>query len=148
MSLSKPIDHTRFHNPAYVGPGIWFNFHSESAEAKTVEAQKAVIAFIRRTQNKFPCLVCKEHFGQYLEKHPPEQTLQGGALDLFYWTVDFHNTVNGFTGKGQVSREDAYNLFVKEESLFCMADCGKSPVEVKPSVPPAASGANFRSLRR
>jgi hypothetical protein len=151
MSLSKPIDHTVFHNPGYVGGGIWFVFHSEAADAKTLEAQLAVIALIRRRQRKFPCLVCKEHFGQYLEKYPPEEALKGGEMDLFYWTVDFHNTVNGFTGKGQVSREDAYKLFVEEENLFCTASCGKSPSETKPAAPPPAAAhghGNFRPLRR
>jgi hypothetical protein len=121
MSL-RLHNHQKLHDPTYIGPGIWFNMHLDAVMALTKSDQMAVIRRIRILQSRFPCSKCKIHFGEYLERHPPEQICGQSADSLFQWSVDFHNAVNSFTDKSQVSYQDARNIY-QEESIFCTADC-------------------------
>jgi hypothetical protein len=116
------MNHDRLHNPKYSGPGIWFTIHTLAAEAKTDNDKKDVIKHIRCLQRKFPCAECKDHFGAYLEKHPPEETLGKAEDSLFLWTVNFHNAVNYRLKKPQVSYEEAKSIYT-EDNIFCTAKC-------------------------
>lgn len=121
--------HSKLHNPNYIGPGSWFTIHSMAACISDENEKKCVIKVIRHLQKSFPCGDCRGHFGTYLDKNPPEMTL-GGSLDsLFVWTVNFHNAVNYRLGKPQVSVEEARKIFY-EDSEFCMKDCTKE-IETK-----------------
>lgn len=116
------MNHSKLHNPVYVGPGIWFTIHTLAANSRTDSEKEDVIRHIRKLQDRFPCLECKGHFGEYLSKHPPEDTLGGNEDSLFLWTVNFHNAVNYRLKKPQVSYEEAKSIF-KENDLFCTKKC-------------------------
>jgi hypothetical protein len=45
---------------------------------------------IRRLQEYFPCAECKQHFGEYIQQHPPELAKRG---ELFLWVVMCMNDV-------------------------------------------------------
>lgn len=124
-------DHRKLTDPKVIGPGIWTDFHIISSQARTTEEKEHVIWVIRATQKKFTCGICRRHMGEYLEKNPPEATLDGDPESLFRWVWSFHNTVNSFTGKGQVTYEDAKALFWSDDSIVCTADCGKKEPEKK-----------------
>jgi hypothetical protein len=119
-------NHSRLHNPSYVGPGTWFSIHSMAAYADTPEKKKCVIDQIKYIQAHFPCGDCKVHFGNYISSHPMEPTLQGGADALFLWTVNFHNAVNFRLNKPQVSYEEARKIFYSD-SIYCTAKCDDEP---------------------
>jgi len=118
------MNHSKLHNPVYIGPGVWYTFHSLAAEAKNDLEKKEVIKHIRMLHHKFPCSDCKGHFGEYLEKHPPEETLGKNQSEdsLFLWTVNFHNAVNYRLKKPQVSYEEAKSIFMQND-IFCSAKC-------------------------
>ena len=119
-------NHQKLHDPRYIGPGIWFNMHLDAAEAKTRAEQVLTVERFRRLQQRFPCLKCKEHFKEYLDRHPPEQIVGTSQEALFRWSVEFHNAVNAFTGKAQVSYADAHNIFYIPDFIVCSADCTDS----------------------
>ena len=112
------MNHSRLHNPKYVGPGIWFSIHVMAYNAKTQKEKEFVIKQIRIIQENFPCHECKNHFWDYLNNHPPEATIKADSEALFLWTVNFHNSVNFRTGSSQVSFEEAKTLY-SGEGLFC-----------------------------
>jgi hypothetical protein len=116
------MNHSKLHNPVYVGPGIWFTIHTFAANASSDSEKKDVIKHIRKLYDRFPCLECKGHFGEYLAKHPPEDTLGGNDDALFLWTVNFHNAVNYRLKKPQVSYEEAKSIY-KENDIFCTKKC-------------------------
>ena len=118
-------NHTRLHNPNYVGPGVWFSIHSDAAWANTIEKKKVVIEQIKYKQAHFPCGDCKVHFGDYISTHPMEKTLNSDEESLFKWTVDFHNAVNYRLNKPQVSYEDARKIFYND-SVYCSAKCDET----------------------
>lgn len=113
------MNHSRLHNPKYVGPGIWFSMHVMAYNAKTQKEKEFVIKQIRLIQQNFPCQECKSHFWDYLNNHPPEATIKGDSEALFLWTVNFHNSVNYRNGYGQLSFEEAKTLY-SGDGLYCM----------------------------
>jgi hypothetical protein len=132
------MNHSKLHNPVYVGPGVWYTFHALAAEAKNDTDKRDVIKHIRKIQEKFPCSDCKNHFEEYLRTHPPEESLGGPEDSLFLWTVNFHNAVNYRLKKPQVSYEEAKSIFMND-SIFCTAKCDEEDepvkdVSVKPSL--------------
>ncbi len=128
-------NHTKLHKPTYVGPGIWYSMHTNAAWAKTIEQKKCVIDQIKNLQANFSCSECKEHFGEYIQKHPLEVTLNGNEESLFLWTFNFHNSVNYRLKKPQVSYEDAKKLFY-ENSSFCARNCDDEKVKTPPKLIP------------
>ena len=125
------MNHSKLHNPVYVGPGIWFTIHTLAANASSDNEKKDVIKHIRKLHDRFPCLECKGHFGEYLTKHPPEDSLGGNEDALFLWTVNFHNAVNYRLRKPQVSYEEAKSIY-KENDIFCTKKCDEEEDEGKP----------------
>jgi len=122
MTEVKPHNHLRLHDPKVIGPGIWFCMHSKSAKAKTLIAKQKSIDDIRELQADFPCKMCKTHFGEYLEHHPPENSLDGDEKSIFHWTVDFHNDVNAATKKAQLSYREAEELYFTD-AIECEKSC-------------------------
>jgi hypothetical protein len=114
------MNHTRLHNPKYVGPGIWFSMHIMAYNAKTQKEKEFVVKQIRIIQENFPCQECKSHFWTYLENHPPESAAasKSDPEALFLWTVNFHNAVNFRKGYNQLSLEEAKSLY-SGDSLYC-----------------------------
>jgi hypothetical protein len=86
--------------------------------AKTQKEKEFVIKQIRIIQENFPCQECKSHFWDYLNNHPPEDTIKKDSEALFLWTVNFHNAVNFRVGYKQLSFEEAKSLY-SGDSLFC-----------------------------
>jgi hypothetical protein len=130
----KQHDHRRITDPSITGPGIWVKLHIDSSQAKTSEEKEHVIWGIRATQKKFPCGKCRIHMGEYLERNPPEKTLDGDPESLFRWVWSFHNLVNTFNKREQVPFEDARKLFWSDDSIVCMADCTHEKPIVTPTV--------------
>jgi hypothetical protein len=125
-------NHSKLHNPNYVGPGLWYSLHSLSAFSKTPEMKSYAIQYIKNLQENFPCGECKIHFGDYIQKHPLENTINGNEESLFMWMFNFHNTVNYRLGKQIVSYEDAKKIFYTN-SEYCMSDCTEE--DKKPKQP-------------
>ncbi len=129
-------NHTRLHNPNYVGPGSWFNIHTLAAWADTPERKKIVAEQIKYIQAHFPCGDCKVHFGNYIETHPLESTFDSNSDSLFQWTVNFHNAVNYRLNKPQVSFTEAKKIFYND-SIYCSAKCDDEPIQIsKPKIVP------------
>jgi hypothetical protein len=127
------VNHSKLHNPNYVGPGIWYKMHLDAAWADTDDKKRVVIEQIKYLQSNFPCGECKEHFENYIRTHPLELTLGKSPESLFLWTFNFHNAVNHRLKKPQVSYDDAKKIFYNN-SEFCASDCTKE--EKKSKTPP------------
>lgn len=140
-------DHRRITDPVTIGPGIWVKLHIDSAQARTSEDKEHVIWGIRATQRKFTCGICRQHMGEYLEKNPPELTLDGDPESLFRWVWIFHNVVNGFNKRATVPYEDAKKLFWDEDSIVCMTGCGQQPETKQPEVVKKAGPLKLTNVR-
>ena len=135
-----------FH-PLRAGPGSWHSIHTIAMNVKTPEDHRRACDYIRAIQENFYCEACKEHFGKYLDEHPPENLLRAPrnnvflevingetgetfvVTKLFNWTVEFHNAVNAHKTKYiesksvlTVSLPQAYRIYYLKQYDTCQ-DC-------------------------
>ena len=136
-----------FH-PLRAGPGTWHTIHTIAANVKNQEDHQRACETIRLIQSTFYCEICKKHFGEYLEKFPPENEIKSPrssnvfeevidtstgdkfvVTKLFHWTVRFHNKVNehrhNFKGSSSpliVSLPEAYRIYYLKQFDTC-ASC-------------------------
>jgi hypothetical protein len=121
--MSHPLDMKK------IGPGIWWTIHRDARNADNEEKFEAFCIKIRELHFDFPCMICKRHFGNYLEKNPPEKyknmfdAVSKEYVGAFVWTVEFHNAVNARLEKKIVSLPEAYTLFPKITES-CTDFCG------------------------
>lgn len=116
-------------DPAYVGPGIWFQLHSRSFRANDRDKQLEMIGEIRDICNGFPCHVCSDHCRKYIQEHPPEEYLDiyvdNMNLGIFVWVYLFHNAVNARINKPIMSWDTAFDLYniTEEKKDMCSKSC-------------------------
>jgi hypothetical protein len=70
--------------------------------------------FVDHTIEDMGCYKCVMHGKQYKLEHPIIK-YKNSQHGLFYWTVDFHNTVSMRIGKQPISRDDAYGLYFNDD---------------------------------
>ncbi len=97
-----------------VGPILWNNIHTRAGQCRTIDDKQRCIDYLYHLQQTFPCNRCKPHFGHYLKINPPNTN-----MDLFFWTVDFHNAVNKRLGKPIVDIIDACNRYNYRSCMLC-----------------------------
>lgn len=112
-------------NPNYIGPGYWTSWHRRTIHANNLEAKIEAGRAIAYDIKFFPCLECRDHARKYVKLHSIQTAVDDShPYSLFYWVVDFHNTVNRRQGKNEVTREEALNMW--SDAAVCKEkDCGK-----------------------
>jgi hypothetical protein len=135
-----------FH-PLRAGAGSWHAIHVMATTVKNQQDHLTVCAHIRAIQSHFYCEVCKQHFGKYLEDHPPEAMITAPrnsvfkeirseafkepclVTKLFIWSVDFHNAVNkhrinykGSSSPLVMDLVEAYRIYYQNQYESC-SDC-------------------------
>ena len=104
---------------------MWFKLLLDAAGADSGEDIEKIIFIkqLRRLQEFFPCHECKEHFGLYLNTHPPEEYID----DLFDYICDFMNDVYVRIGKKAYDKDILHQL-VHHNPLtgtpICSKQCG------------------------
>lgn len=98
------------------GPLIWKEIHQKAMEAKTDRQKEEFEIWIQHLQEDFKCLDCRVHFGEYLRsKHPSKyrtfETREGLNDGYFYWSWEFHESVNKRIKKPSFSYEKAYEIY-------------------------------------
>lgn len=84
---------------AQLGNHAWYLFHTTFAsfpDKPTSEESAALKNYIHLFQRLYPCGECAEHFGQILEKFPPQVSSRSAAAA---WGCHVHNEVNKSLGK-------------------------------------------------
>jgi hypothetical protein len=127
-----------------MGAGIWFAIHHLTAAITTEQEQDFACKVIQRYQEFFPCSLCKEHFGKYLENpdtSPMELKFAMKTIStddkgndivvpgLFVWSMVFHNAVNAFrvdhlnNERLHFDLETAYRQYFVDKEPTCTASC-------------------------
>jgi FAD-linked sulfhydryl oxidase len=79
---------------AELGRATWKYFHTVMArfpDKPTTDESTALKSYIHLFQRLYPCGECSEHFGQILEKFPPQTSSRSAAA---VWACHVHNEVN------------------------------------------------------
>ena len=103
---------------------IWFIMHYISVNLPDRLSQQQAISFkamIVSLRYLLPCQECRIHMNEYISKTEIDPYLETNNK-LFYWTWEFHNSVNERTKKRLLSFEEAYNLYKKNENIYTYID--------------------------
>jgi hypothetical protein len=98
-------------DPNKWGAHLWFFLHTLSfnyPESPTFKNKVDLNDFYNSLKNILPCELCRTHYIQNLERHPPDLSNRNS---LVKWTIDLHNKVNVQIGKPEYSYEKAINLY-------------------------------------
>lgn len=79
---------------AELGRAAWKLFHTTMArfpDKPTMEESAALKTYIHLFQRLYPCGECAEHFGELLQKYPPQVSSRSAAAA---WACHVHNQVN------------------------------------------------------
>ena len=106
-------------NPNIWGSSVWKTIHYISINyplAPTDDDKNNIKIFLLNLQHILPCAKCREHYKLNLIKYPIDDNVLSSKLNLFKWTNDLHNEVNRMNGKAEMSLEDAFNLYSKQNN--------------------------------
>lgn len=162
QQLNQHIAH-----PEVFGPGTWRCIHLLAYKAESYAENLQAALSIKLIIDNIPCLdPCRKHALAYWAKDPATNHLSE-SRGVFWWSVDFHNTVNARLNqehpekpaKPILTRVQALELY--DPNMFCTSDCDSkvatpiaSPMPVmatpitlvnKPSYPPAQIGTTPES---
>ena len=89
------------------GSHLWAFMHTVCVVDFDDSAQhvQRVLAVLRALKDAIPCRKCASEYELWLANLERTQVSRG--MELFWWSVDFHNSVNTKLGKPILSREDA-----------------------------------------
>lgn len=79
---------------AELGRASWKLFHTVMArfpDAPTTDEKAALKSYIHLFQRLYPCGECAEHFGEILDRFPPQVSTRSAAAA---WACHVHNEVN------------------------------------------------------
>lgn len=124
------MDTSIFTDPTKIGPGIWFDMHTEAVAATTDSLKEAFIININALCDNFKCKKCQPHFRKFIDTHHFRDYWnifdeKGKDIGFFKWTWELHNQVNRFLKKYEPSLEEAYNYFADTEAGACF-NCGQN----------------------
>lgn len=79
---------------AELGRAAWKLFHTTMArfpDAPTTDESEALRSYIHLFQRLYPCGECANHFGEILDRYPPQVSSRSAAAG---WACHVHNEVN------------------------------------------------------
>jgi hypothetical protein len=129
-------------NPINLGPNIWgphlwktIHFVALGYPMNPIEEDKKNYKiFYESFKYTIPCIKCRNHYSQHLEKIPIDDQVLRDKYTLLNWTIDLHNTVNKLNNKKVYSYDEATDLIISNFQ------------ETKEEEKPSESAAGLASL--
>lgn len=115
-------------DPKIIGPGTWFSIHITAKNAITKDSKDAFIQFMELLRNTFPCLKCRKHINEYMDKNPIRDFYmirddKGNDIGMFKYSWLFHNTVNTRLNKPYIDWNTAWSMYSDDTSSVCNIGC-------------------------
>lgn len=91
---------------------LWDKIHLTALKSESAEAFARFCVWIWDVSRSLECGECKYHMIHYITKNPPQDcTVQ--ERTAFYWSWQFHNSVNEITGKPTYEYEVALEHYLQ-----------------------------------
>ena len=93
------------------GPSLWLILHSITLLYPLDPCQRDkdnMMEFLRGLGHVVLCDICKTHYNRNMKENPPRLD---NRKDFFEWMVDFHNEVNGRTGKRSYTYDEVRAIY-------------------------------------
>lgn len=97
------------HNPAYIGPGIWYILHIIALDSDITSDYEFFIKLLRKVVANIGCSSCKKHATGYIQRNNPNKINK--QYPPSYYLNKFHNTVNVRLGKPIYTLKESLNHF-------------------------------------
>ena len=110
--------------PDVWGPHGWKFIHFITLGYPNNPSQDSKICyfeFFNKLSDVIPCIICKRHFKQNLERFPLNDKVLSDKLELIKWGINMHNSVNQDTGKPIYSHREGLNM-IKNSQDKCYAE--------------------------
>lgn len=101
-------------NPDIWGPHAWFFLYSVALaypENPTDKDKKNYYNFYMSIMDILPCLKCRIHYTEHLQKYPLTDEILSSKLKLFKWVHTIHNEVKESQGKKKYKLTETYEFF-------------------------------------
>jgi hypothetical protein len=115
------------------GPKAWFFIDTvilSYPDYPNYEDIKIYKQFILSLEKLLPCEKCRKHFGDFLNKHPLDDTVLSSKPNLIKWILKCHNNVRKMQKKNEITLDDFYSYYIKENKL----QINKETSEVKSNI--------------
>jgi hypothetical protein len=99
--------------PDVWGPPLWYILHTKTFEYSkypTETDKKNAIEYFKNVDTLLPCVICKQHYNNYLLKRPIEYNVST-RNDLVMWLADLHNEINAQNGKKVLNYWEVFDLY-------------------------------------
>jgi hypothetical protein len=103
---------------------IWFLIHYIAANLPNKLSHQQMIsfkAFIVCLRYLLPCSDCRIHMAEYISNTEIDPYLKTKD-SVFYWTWNFHNSVNKRINRPMIKIEDAYVKYRKSNNIYTMIE--------------------------
>jgi len=100
-------------NPELWGPKMWFYMHTVAInypDTPSNEDTKHYRNFFENIKYTLPCSSCRMNYINHFNEIPIRLD---SKMELFNWTVDIHNKVNGLLGKPILSYSEAIAIYTE-----------------------------------
>jgi hypothetical protein len=105
VNIHRPQHHWGHHLWAYIHTLCVIDFENNATFVEST------MDHLKKLLHAIPCKYCKEEFAMFLERLHMYDTYK--SMELFRWSVDFHNHVNRHLGKPEMPYVDAVKLWAK-----------------------------------
>ncbi|SCZ87757.1 BZ3500_MvSof-1268-A1-R1_Chr2-3g05225 [Microbotryum saponariae] len=85
-----------------LGRHTWTFLHTTASyfpPAPSAHQRTSMLSLLNALPTLYPCGMCADELGKYIQQHPPEQAVNGGRTSLELWLCQVHNEVNQRLGK-------------------------------------------------
>ncbi|CEQ41265.1 hypothetical protein JCM21900_004694 [Sporobolomyces salmonicolor] len=85
-----------------LGRHTWTFLHTTASyfpPSPSPHQKSSMLSLLRSLPTLYPCGVCADHLGQYMERDPPERAIESGRDGIEGWMCRAHNEVNERLGK-------------------------------------------------
>lgn len=116
---------------------LWESIHilaltTDLVGYNNTDVQQGFYNFMESLQKAMPCGSCRDHYKQYIIRHPiPRPLIRSKSLLYFPYTVELHNTVNLRLHKKKYSTEEAFQIFMDKIQQNSSTDSSTDEVQPK-----------------
>jgi hypothetical protein len=114
--------------PEVWGPHGWKFIHFITLgypNNPTEQSKRKYFEFFNSLSNVIPCVICKSHFKQNLERFPLSDKVLSNKMEFINWGINIHNSVNQETGKKMSTHKEGFDLIKKNQDK-CYQDYNSS----------------------
>ncbi|SCV74995.1 BQ2448_8024 [Microbotryum intermedium] len=85
-----------------LGRYTWTFLHTTASyfpPSPSAHQRTSMLSLLHSLPTLYPCRMCADELGKYIQQHPPEQAVNAGRSSLEQWLCQVHNEVNERLGK-------------------------------------------------